>query len=376
MKIFFYITILLFSLGQLGRISFFGQMINGYLYEIPLFLTFLYLLWHLRLAPIKEGLKGFKIIFWFIGIIFFSYLLSFFRFSLFQNLVAFLYLLRLLLYLGFWSYWGYWLKKKPAFRQDLLKGLFIFSLLTIISSWIQYFLYPDLRNLFYLGWDPHLYRMFGLFFDTSVAAAVYGVLFLFFYNSYKDYKNHKYDKALKLIFALFFLVAVVLTFSRSAYFVLALVVIWELFLKKRFSLISIFLAIFFLMIFLAPKPFGEGVNLRRTFSIESRLEDYKQAINIWKTSPLFGIGYNRIRFLKSTFSESHAASSFSSSYLIILTTGGIFGLLGFLASLAKLSMINKNKKIILFFLATLSLTDNIILHPFLMFLLGAVMVDR
>ncbi len=371
MKIIFYLVILLFSLGQLGRLSFFGQTINLYLYEIVVGFIFLYLLLKFRLTPIKHGLKHFKIIFWFIGILLISYLLNFFRFSLFQNFVAFLYLIRLVIYLGFWGYWGYWLnKEKINFSRHFWNMLVIFTFLTIISSYLQYFLYPDLRNLFYLGWDPHLYRMFGVFFDTSVAAAIYGVLFLFFY------KSERVDKTFKLIFILTFLICLVLTFSRGAYLALLFVIIWDLLSHKKITLIFAFLAVFLLMTFLVPKPFGEGVNLKRVFSIAARFEDYKQAINIWKNSPLFGIGYNRIRYVKPTLSESHAAASFASSYLIILVAGGIFGLLGFLGVLRRLWFIDKKLRIILLFLVILSLFDNILLHPFIMFFLGWFIVGK
>lgn len=370
MKILFYFTILFFSLGQLGRISLFDQAVNFYIYEIPLFIMFLYLIWFLKSEPIEQGLKNFEVIFWFVGIILFSYLLNFFNFSPFQNFISFLYLVRLLVYLGFWGYFTYYLKKKPGFHRFTCNGLIIFSSLTAVSSFIQYFLYPDLRNLFYLGWDPHLYRMFGTFFDTSVASAIYGLLFLFFCQNYKRYKNWS------LIFIPIFLVSIVLTFSRSAYLILALVITWYFLSHKKFSLIFSFLVIFLLMIFLVPKPFGEGVNLARIFSIEARLNDYKQAIFLWRKSPLFGYGYNRIRFVKPNLDISHAAASFSSSYLIILVTGGILGLLGFVATLRKLWLTNKKSRLFLLFLGLLSLTDNIILHPFIMFLLGALMVDK
>lgn len=376
MKILFYITILLFTLGQLGRVSFFNQTINGYLYEIPALFTFFYLFWQLKLAPVKNGWKDFKIGFLFLAALLVSYFLNFFSFSLFQNLVALLYLTRLIFYLGFFLYWGYYLKKQPEFQHHITNGLFILSALIVITSFIQYFLYPDLRNLLYLGWDPHLSRMFGVFFDTSAAAAIYGLFFLFFIKSYNHYKNQKYYKILSLIFTFFFLVAIVLTFSRSAYIVLMMVAGWHFFSQKKFTLIFLFLTLFFIILSLAPKPFGEGVNLKRTFSVEARLTDYKQAIDIWKKSPLLGVGYNRLRFVKPTSVESHAAGSFSSSFLIILVTGGILGFLGFIGSLRKLWLINKKTRIFLLFLGLLSFTDNIILHPFIMFLLGMLMVDK
>ncbi|MBI3366782.1 O-antigen ligase family protein, partial [Candidatus Roizmanbacteria bacterium] len=296
-----------------------------------------------------------------VGVLALSYILPLFRFTFYENTVAFLYLSRLIFYLLYFAYFAHFIKYQITFRKTLMYGIIIFSTLTIAISFIQYFLYTDLRNLLYLGWDPHLSRMFGAFFDTSVAAAIYGLMFLFFIGSYR-------------IFVPFFLVSTVLTFSRSSYIMLIILLIWNFISQKKIMLLFTFFAIFLFLIWLAPKGFGEGTNLRRTFSIQSRLNDYKEAIEVWKRSPLLGIGYNRIRFIKLNGSFGHAASSFSSSYLIILASGGIIGLLLFAACIVRLMMFNKMVSLLIGFIGFLSLTDNIILHPFVMFLLGALVI--
>ena len=380
LKIFFNITIFLFTFGQLGRISFFNQQINGYLYEFGMFAILLLLVFKYKLKPIILICKNCRVFLFFITILLFSYVIDFFKFSLFENFIAFLYLLRLIFYLAFWRYCYYLMKIDKKNFWQLTNAFFVFSFLTFIISFIQYFLYPDLRNLFYLGWDPHLYRMFAVFFDTSLAAAVYGILFLFFYKNYKEFKNHKFYKILSQIFIPIFFICLILTFSRSAYLILLLVIILDFFSRKKYLFSFIFLILFFFIIYFLPKPFGEGVNLSRTFSIKARLNDYAGAFFIWKNSPFFGVGYNRIRFFKSGSLESHAASSFSSSYLIILVSSGILGVLLFFASLIKLYFLNKKGKIITLFIALLSFTDNILLHPFILFLFGLVflitMVDK
>ena len=362
MNLLIYLTFLLFSLGQLGRLSFFDQTINGYAYEIPMFGILVYLFFRFRLNPIKKALKHFPIFFWFIGILSLSYLLSFFSFSLVQNTTSILYLFRLIFYLSFFAYLCYFAKHETHLRKTLTYGIIIYSVLTVIVSFIQYFLYPDLRNLLYLGWDPHLARMFGLFFDTSVAAAIYGLLFFFFFDRYN------------LPFISLFFAGFILTFSRSAYIVLTILIFFHFISQKKFALLLIFLAAFLIAVLIAPKQFGEGVNLKRTFSIQSRLNDYKEAIEIWKKSPILGVGYNRIRYVKPNSPTGHAAASFSSSYLIILTTGGILGLLGFMGVLGKLWLISGKARGIVVFLAALSFADNIILHPFILFLVGAVIM--
>ncbi|PJC80876.1 hypothetical protein CO008_00645, partial [Candidatus Roizmanbacteria bacterium CG_4_8_14_3_um_filter_36_12] len=53
----FYLTFLLFSLGQLGRFSLYNQQINFYLYEIFLGLLLIILFFKYRLEPLKEVWK-------------------------------------------------------------------------------------------------------------------------------------------------------------------------------------------------------------------------------------------------------------------------------------------------------------------------------
>ncbi|PIQ72184.1 hypothetical protein COV86_04335, partial [Candidatus Roizmanbacteria bacterium CG11_big_fil_rev_8_21_14_0_20_35_14] len=109
-----------------------------------------------RLEPLKEVWKKYKVIFVFILILFTSLLIGFSQYTLFENAVGSLYLIRLLLYLGYWGYLGYWIKKSPGSKKTIKTSLNIFVVLTVITTITQYLLYPDLRNLFYQGWDPHL----------------------------------------------------------------------------------------------------------------------------------------------------------------------------------------------------------------------------
>ncbi|MGB9707335.1 MAG: O-antigen ligase family protein [Microgenomates group bacterium] len=300
-----------------------------------------------------------------------NYLITSFRFNLTENLIAFFYLARIIIYFLYGIFLSYWTKKNKH-NFNLSSLILKLSLLVIFFSLAQYLLYPDLRNLRYLGWDEHLYRMFGLFFDTSVAGAIYGLFFLYFY--YLKKINNKFQ----LVFLFLFLTAIVLTFSRLTYIGILITTLIDLSLRKKIKFIFLFLLTFALILILAPKPFGEGVNLKRQFSIISRLNDYRAAFNIWKKYPIFGIGYNRIGFYKPIdgLFPSHSNFSFSSSYLIILVCGGIVGFFLFLSGLLKLFFQEKNSRIYLFFIYFLSFFDNIILHPFVIFLLILFLINN
>jgi len=345
MNIIFYITAFLFSLGQLGRISFFNQQINLYLYEVAMAISIFFLFIKYRFEPVKKGWKKFRPIFIFIFILFTSILFDWQKFNLFQNIVGLLYLFRLILYFMYFFY-------IKNYLSTIKNGLLLIAILTIISTLIQYFLYPDLRNLIYQGWDPHLYRTFGVFFDTSISAAIFGVFFL----------------TINLpIIKIIYLLLVALSFSRSIYLGLSLTLIYLFIQQKRFKHIFLFLLIFTSLISIIPKPSGEGVNLSRLYSIESRIVDYREGIELWKNKPIFGYGYNRIRYIKNSNSV-HSGAAFSSSFITILVSSGILGLLSFIWALWSLRKINRIAPRLLLFLCIISLFDNILLHPFILFL--------
>lgn len=348
----------------MGRMSFFGQQVNFYLYEVLILLVLLVLLVKWGIKPLREAYQKHKIYFLFFLSLVVSFLVNLKGFSPFENFVSFLYLLRLLMYLSYFSYLSYLIKKQPIFKKTINKGVIIFSVITIITSLTQYFFYPNLRNLSYLGWDPHLYRMFGVFFDTSVTGAIFGLLCLYFYLKNKSDKTYLTN----WIFFLIFFIFLILTFSRNAYAAFLAVFIFILFNQRKFKLLFIIIFMFFLFLIIAPKPFGESVNLGRTFSIVSRFEDYKTAIKIWQKKPLLGFGYNRIRYVKKQ-PVGHSGASFHSSYLIILVTGGLIGLALFMRVLVQLGIMNVSATYLILFLSLLSLSDNIILHPFILFLM-------
>ncbi len=361
MIILFYLTAFLFSLGQLGRISFFSQQINFYLYEVVLTLSLFLLFFKYRFKPIKEAWKKFKPLFFFLFILLISLLINWSKYNSFENTVASLYFFRLILYFStYFFYFRYHVKIDKKFSKVIKNGVFIIAVLTIISTVIQYFFYPDLRNLLYQGWDPHLYRTFGVFFDTSIAAAIFGILFLTINQP---------------IIKMIYLILIALSFSRAVYLGLSLTLIYIFIQKKQFKKILLFSLFFIVLIFIIPKPAGEGVNLKRFYSITSRGQDYLQGINLWKKKPVLGYGYNRIRYVKNSDSF-HSGASFSSSFLTILVSSGVLGLLGFLGVLWRLGKINKISQPLIIFLSIISLFDNIILHPFILYLLFMSLSDK
>lgn len=360
MTILFYITVFLFSLGQLGRVSFFNQQINFYLYEIVLLLSLFVLFFKHNSKPIRESWKNSKAIFLFLTILSVSLLIDCLSYTIFENIVGIMYLLRLCLYFIYYIYLRYHTKINKHFSKIIKNGILIVAILTIISTVIQYFLYPDLRNLFYQGWDPHLYRTFGVFFDTSIAATIFAVFFL---------------TTNQPIIKIIYLVLIALSFSRSIYISLSLALIYLYISKKQFKKIVLFLLMFAALIFAVPKPAGEGVNLKRIYSINSRAVDYKQGVDLWKNKPIFGYGYNRIRYIKNSGSV-HSGAGFNSSFLTILVSSGIMGLASFVWVLWGLKRSHPAATILIVLLSLVSVFDNVFLHPFVLFLFFVNLSDK
>ena len=361
------LTFFLFSLGQLGRVSFFNQQVNFYLYEVLMGILLLFYFLKLKFTPLKKLFDSQQWIFWGFIYLLISFFVKFFDYSLFENIVSFLYLLRLFFYFLFFTYLYFYYQKKE--KKDLVLGFLIFSFLTIIFSFVQFFLYPNLRNLAYLGWDVHQNRVFGVFFDTSVAASIYGLFFLFWLN----YKNTRYLWLLPPLFLLLYF-----TYSRFVIFSFFLT-LFLFFLKKsslRYFFITLVFLIFLLIFF--PQRSGLGVNLNRFFSIEARIKENIFGIEMGLKNPLLGIGYNRIRFFRqknnllwqSDFNIYHGASSFQSTYVTLFVATGVVSLLFFGKGLIKLINGSKEFFYLIFFIAISSLADNLLLHPFLIFILG------
>lgn len=351
--ILFYLTALLFSLGQLARVSFYNQQVNFYLYEVLMVMTLFALFFKYGFKLLRFSWEKFKPVFVFLGILLVSLIIGFTKYSLFQNAVGFLYWYRLHIYFLYFFYLSYHLKNNKDFYKVVKRGFYLIAILTIFSTLVQYFFYPDLRNLIYQGWDPHLYRTFGVFFDTSIAAAIFGLFFLMV------------DQP---IIKIFYLILVALSFSRSVYIGLFITLVYLFIQQKQLKKIFLFLIFFLALVFFIPKPAGEGVNLKRLYSIESRIEDYRQGFKIWKNSPIIGFGYDRIRYIKQS-NSIHSGATFSSSFLTILVSSGLFGLASFVLALWSLSKSSKIAPILLIFLSLISLFDNILLHPFILYLL-------
>lgn len=259
-----------------------------------------------------------------------------------KGIVSVLYLVRFLAYFGVFLF----VREQSKSNKNLLKNsLLAIMTVAVIIGIFQIFYYPNLRNLFYLGWDDHLYRLFSVFLDPNYT----GVLFVLFliYQVYYFFGLKKSENAKKafvvLLFALTFL-SVFLTYSRTALITLVFSGVFYLALSKRKSLILAFSFIVFLFFMSTINPHVEGLNPFRTASTKARVTSYQIALDIFQKNPVFGVGFNTYRYAQNIYGyrvggsweTSHADAGTDNSFLLVLATTGITGFSAFMYFLYKL----------------------------------------
>jgi len=366
---FLILTLFLFSFGQLGRISIPGRPIFFYIYELFLTTSVAHLFLKYRTLPLfKSGWQRYSLIFilWTLT----SLVFSVNSYNVQENVIAVLYLIRLIVYFLFGIYFSYHLSNSKNFNFN--KVIFSFIIWVIFTSIIQYFLYPNIGNLAYLGWDPHIYRLVGLYFEPPIAASILFIISWYLYAS-EDFKY--LNRFFKYILITISLALIILTFSRGAYLAIIAVIIFTLISMKKYRIIiALFVVIVTIIIFL-PRSNIESTDIFRTTSVYSRIDDYSKGLQIWKRHPIIGIGYNHLRSQKSAlddeiyvedYNPSHGISSFHSSFLIILATTGLIGLTIFLLFIHKIYSLSFLTRGLIIFISTISILDNVLLHPIIL----------
>ncbi len=371
-----FFALFLFSLGQLGRVELYDAKINGYLYELPLCIFVVWSLYQYRLRAVTASWRHFKWTALFLGYMIISFLWNYPPFSTFQNAVAGLYIVRFVFYLLLIVNISYYVFGAKGSRVRLTMALMGTISLILLSSAVQFLWYPDLRNLSYLGWDEHLNRVFGVFLDTGVAAALLGLFSIWLI---RLRVNPKRPRTLWINLALLGTsVLAIFTYSRGLYLGAAAAALYLGLRVGKIWLVAAMLILAVTGLVLLSNPATESTNLWRTSSIVARVQDSKEALDLWKKHPILGVGYNRTQFYKKPSAPrsikagvpNHGQSAYSSTFLTILVALGLVGLAGFLLVLWEISRFFGGGEVYILFLSVFSLFDNILLHPFILCLLA------
>lgn len=330
-KLLFILLLVIFPLGQVPRIEL-GGGLNILLNDV--IVGAIVLLWIVKKITAKKSLPKnslTKPILFFAFVAGLSLVINSRLLTMPEFLVSGLYLARWIAYAGLFFV--------VADFPDKIKAKIPIWLLyagtaTAVLGLVQYFLYPNLRNLFYAGWDEHLYRLFATFYDPNFAGGIFTLTSLLaIYLYFKSQKNLA-EKYLLATLGFLSFIALLLTYSRGSYVGFVVGLITLLILMKRRRLIVGLLAAFIAGIVLLPKDLaGEGVRLLRTASIESRIEEAQTAITIFRDNPVIGVGFNAYKYAKAAkglattneFGEIHSAAGTDNSFLFVLAITGIVG---------------------------------------------------
>lgn len=341
-------------LAQVASYSFGSATV--YLHDLIILLLVGLSINHVKLKNLTNKLDLQKALVLWVSMAILSLVINRGRFGLNEIGVSSLYLIRWMIYSLLVIAVSY-----SKFKSSLwLIGLYLTGVAIGLVGLFQFFLYPDLRNLWYLGWDPHYYRLFSTLFDPNFAGIILVLtLFLGFYLA-------KLNNWWFWLSQSGLLLAIYLTYSRASFLALIIGLITYFISNKMSKLtwqIYIIGIVFFIMVL--PKPTGEGGQLFRTASAIARVGNYQRGLELFTKSPIFGWGFNTLRFVsqnqgwtKTDGVPSHAAAGLDNSFLFVSVTTGVVGLASYLwlfIELLKLGLIkNIDQKYKSLYLSSLS----------------------
>ena len=179
LKKLFIFALFLFPLGEIIRINF-GN--GAVIKPLDIGVTALILSWLVFKFVKKQKIKQTNILvpvvlFVLSGL--FSLIINNLHLSINEFLISFSYMLRWIAYAGvFFVVCDF----DKDFKKKISKFLIIIGSIIVVLGYLQYFFYSSLKNLFYLGWDEHMYRLFSVFLDPNFAGAFFVLFFLFLIN--------------------------------------------------------------------------------------------------------------------------------------------------------------------------------------------------
>lgn len=259
-----------------------------------------------------------------------------------ERIISSLYLIRFAAYFSVYLTVAYLLKQRIMKKELMVKSLIWAGIIMAALGWLQYFLYPDLRNLFYLGWDPHYKRIFSTLLDPNFFGLMMALVFILLIASTTS----------SILIKIMIFATLLFTYSRSSFLSFILSIIYYSLAKRKYSLIVIVIIILGFGTILLPRPGGEGVKLERIFSLEERITSMKQGLEIFSDHPILGVGFNTLRYAKeeygylsSDWQTNHAGAGVENSFIFLAAATGSLGLISYILFLTyvfqKMSLIGR-----------------------------------
>jgi len=355
-----FVFLALFPFGQLTKIpSGFLNLPEVHLYLTDVVLFFLVLSWGLwgllgkrkkyQLPPLA------KPIFLFTALAGLSLAVNSPLFSGREVGVGFLYLLRWIFYAGLYFVLFDLKERLPWLKKDWSCFLIIIGSTVAVFGLVQYFLWPNLKALEVLQYDPHFYRAVGTFLDPGFTGIILVLTLILILTTLfngschvlSPKNTHKGNPSwgspctchpFLVISGIIVYIALALTYSRASWLAFFVGISMLSFYKKSWKIWLFTVGILTLTWFLIPQPAGEGGKLTRTYTIQSRFENYQQAVKIIKERPILGVGFNTLRYYQKqtgllseeNWQANQAGAGVDNSWLFVLATTGILGFVSYL----------------------------------------------
>ena len=335
-------------LGNLGRIQL-TPSLAIYAHDIA-FLVFVIISFY-RLAKNKVKLKKYFLSapFLFVMVVcIVSLLASVTRFAGSDVLVGAAYGLR------FFAYFVLYLIVRNDTRPSIywLTWLFMLGIAFAGLGFIQLYIYPDLRNLSYVGWDPHYYRLFATLLDPNFMGAILVLSFMSGVAVLKRVQEKVWSIAgLAVIF-----VAFLFTFSRSSYLAAIAGLLTYIVFSKKWNYLYM-LGMLCIAILIVPAIGGESTTLFRQLTAFARISNWQEGIQLFLKSPIIGYGFNMVGAISHSTptlqagAVARSASGYDNSIVFMLVTTGMIGLVAFanlgmkILALGKRALSKKNHEL-------------------------------
>lgn len=317
-----FLFIVSFLPGQLFRFSFFSPDVHFLPLDlfIALFVSLNFLsrpreyFVAFKTSPLAKPLIGFLSV----GLL--SLVIAYFRYGQTAFLVGLFYWLRFAAYsLSIFPF-------SKVFKHSTTNILIALGICMSLGGLFQYAIHPDIRSLAVSEWDPHYYRVVGNLLDPGFLGIIY--VFTLILISLHERKINLFKWVVVYL-------PFVLTYSRSSYLAYGTAMACIAFYKKSWKFLVITLALLFISLPLLPRASdGEGVKLERTSTIQARLVNWGNSLQVVARYPVLGVGFNTYRYAQKEFGfvggskwlQSHAGAGADSSLLFAAATTGIVGL--------------------------------------------------
>ncbi|HKZ34639.1 MAG TPA: O-antigen ligase family protein [Patescibacteria group bacterium] len=278
---------------------------------------------HLKVPGLLPGMGFFLVAFVSLGF-------SLQVFSMNQVTIGSLYLLRFIAYFLMYPTVIILLQNGLLRTRTLSLFLFFSAVGFLFSVGIQMFFAADFRSMVQYGWDPHIGRVLGSFFDPNYAGGFLVFLQLFFLSFFWEEKK-KAVRILMLILLLVSYICFFYAFSRSSYlmYLMSFLVVG---LVRSWKVLLVAVTVFLLSLQIVPRSSERIVGaVERDVTSVARTNSWERGLLFVSERPILGWGFNMTRYTHQKYgyeeiAASHGGSGIDSSLLFVLVTTGVFGL--------------------------------------------------